>query len=124
MLKSGIKLISDSMESLHLAYNFGEFNEFPSYPYFVGEYQEFESMNEDGFLETSFMITGYSRNSWLELENAKDLIRKEFGTVEGKTVISESEVTGVYYSNAQIIPTGDAELKKIQINLDIIEWSE
>lgn len=128
MTQAGLKIISDAMETLGLNYGFGEYavnsGEEVSYPYYVGEYEESEPFNEDGMQETLFMITGFSRDTWQALEEGKAKIRNYFNKVSGKTVIAEDgTAVAVFYSNSLIVPTGDAELKKIQINLDIREWS-
>lgn len=128
MTQAGLKIISDAMESLGLNYGFGEYRvnsgEEVSYPYFVGEYEEAAPFNEDGMQETTFLITGFSRDLWQTLEDAKAKIKNHFNMVGGKTVIAEDgTAVAVFYSNSFVVPTGDAELKKIQINLDIREWS-
>ena len=128
MTKAGMKIISDAMDALELNYSFMEYRlekgEKPNYPYFVGEYQEIAPLNEDGMQETSFLITGFTRDSWLTLENAKEKISAYFNRVGGRTVIADDgTAVAVFYSNSLVVPTGDAELKKIQINLDVKEWS-
>lgn len=128
MTKAGLKIISDAMEALGLNYGFGEYRlgeeeEAPE-TYFVGEYQEITPANESGMQESTFLITGFSRGSWLALEDAKEAIRDYFNKVSGKTVIAEDgSAVAIFYANNFVLPTGDAELKKIQINLDVKEWS-
>lgn len=122
MTQAGLKVISDAMESLGLKYSLGSGE--ATKLYFVGEYEEVEPMNEDGLQQTLFIITGYSRGLWQALEDAKAKIKKEFPHIEGKTVIAEDgTAVAVFYSNSFVVPTADAELKKIQINLNIKEWS-
>lgn len=128
MSGEALTIISDAMELLKLNYAFMEYcvedGEKPSYPYFVGEYQEAEPLDEDGLQETSFIITGFSRDSWLGLENAKDKIKKHFNMVSGKMATTDNDSSvAIFYSNSFPIQTEDAELKKIQINLIVKEWS-
>ena len=128
MTQAGLKIISDAMESLGLNYGFGEYRvdsgEEVTYPYFVGEYEEIEPLNEDGMQETTFLLTGFSRDLWQTLEDAKAKIRKYFNKISGKVVIADDgSAVAIFYSNSFVVPTGDAELKKIQINLTIKEWS-
>lgn len=125
---AGLGIISDAMDALGLNYSFMEYHierdRKPVYPYFVGEYQEIESLNEDGMQETTFLITGFSRDSWIVLEDAKEKIASYFNKVGGKTVIADNgSAVAVFYSNSLVVPTGEAELKKMQINLIIKEWS-
>lgn len=124
MMKQTLKVISDAMKSLGIEYDLGVYSGNPIiYPYFVGEYVESESNTEDGFQETEFMLNGFSRESWLELENAKEKIENYFNKVSGKTVIADNgSAVAIFYANSLIVPTGDAELKRIQINLTIKEW--
>lgn len=124
MTTKGLKIISEAMEALGLNYAFAEWTGKPKYPYFVGEYQEITPTNETGMQESTFLLTGFSRDSWLALENAKEAIRDYFNKVSGKTVIAEDgSAVAIFYANSFVVPTGDAELKKIQINLDVKEWS-
>lgn len=124
MSKNGLKVIDEAMQSLGINYAFMEWNGEPKYPYFIGEYQEIPTLNEDGLQETTFLLTGFTRGTWLELEEVKEAICNYFNKVSGKTVIAEDgTAVAVFYANSFVIPTGDAELKKIQINLDVKEWS-
>ena len=123
MSKESLKIINEAMTALGLNYSFMEWNGEPVYPYFVGEYQETPSLNEDGLQESTFLLTGFSRESWLALEDAKEKIETYFNKVGGKTVITDNgSAVAVFYGNSLIVPTGDAELKKIQINLLVKEW--
>lgn len=118
-----MKVVSDAMESLGIEYEFVTFTRSPVYPYFVGEYTETESFTEDGLQESTFLLTGFSRDSWLTLVAAADKIRGYFDKVSGKTVISDNgSAVAIFYANSLIVPTGDAELKSIQINLSVKEW--
>lgn len=123
MSKQILKVVSDAMTALNMEYGFGDYSG-DSYPYFVGEYTEDDPMNEDGLQETNFRLKGFDRGSWLTLEDAKERIENYFHKVSGKTVIADNgSAVAVFYSNALIVPTGDAELKSIQINLHCKEWS-
>lgn len=117
-----LKEISDGMEALGLNYAYLEWNDAPVHPYFVGEYNEFESMSEDGLRESTFILTGFNRGSNSELEKARQKIEKYFNRTAGKVVITDNSAVAIFYANAFPIRTGDAELKKIQINLTIKEW--
>ena len=122
MSVEALNVISRSMKSLKLNYAFVEWKGLPCYPYWIGEYQEVESSSEDGLQETTFILTGFTRGSWLDLENQKAIIENYF-TKEGHTTITDSgSGVVVMYENSLVIPTGDPQLKKLQINLSIKEW--
>jgi hypothetical protein len=124
MSKQVLKLVSDAMTFLGIEYGFVEYSSDPvAYPYFVGEYQETESTTEDGLQETTFILTGFTRESWLSLEEAKEKIENYFNRVSGYTVITDNgSGVAIFYADTLIVPTGDAELKSIQINLSVKEW--
>ena len=124
MSKAVLKVVDDAMTALGINYDFGERSPDTPYPYWTGEYQEVPGANEDGEQETSFLLTGFNRGSWLELENDKEKIESYFGKVGGHTVTTDKgSAVAVFYSGGLIVPTGDAELKRIEINLTIKEWS-
>jgi hypothetical protein len=124
MTTAALKTIADAMSALGLEYAFGVYAGDPVvYPYFVGEYTETEPMTEDGLQNTTFLLTGFHRGTWMELEQAKERIENYFNRVSGKTVITDSgSGVAIFYANTLIVPTGDAELKRIQINLQVKEW--
>jgi hypothetical protein len=122
MTTATLKIISDAMRELNLAYALGRFSG-KADPYFVGEYQETESFTEDGLQESTFLLTGFSRGEWLTLEEAKEKIENYFNRVSGRTVITDNgSAVAIFYAHSLIVPTNDAELKRIQINLNIKEW--
>ena len=119
---AALKFVSDTLDSLEISYQFGEWSTNPvPNPYFVGEYTEPESMTkeENGYQETSFILTG-TGTSWLTLEQAKATIENN---ISKTAILSNGNGVAIFYGGSLIIPTGDAELKRIQINLTIKEWS-
>ena len=118
---SALKFISEKLERLKIPYAFEEWtaNEVPE-PYFVGEYNEVESTEreENGYQETTFILTGTGRK-WLGLEQAKEIIENN---ITETAILPNGSGIAVFYSNSFPVPTGDAELKRIQINLTIKEW--
>lgn len=118
---STLRFISEKLEKLKIPYAFEEWtaNEVPD-PYFVGEYNEVESTEreENGYQETTFILTGTGRK-WLGLEQAKEIIENN---ITETAILPSGNGIAVFYSNSFPVPTGDAELKRIQINLTIKEW--
>lgn len=125
MTRNALKIINEAMEALGLEYGLVRYDKKPVvYPYWVGEYQETAPTSESGYSTSSFLLTGFHRGEWADLEQQKESIANYFNKVSGKTVIAEDgSAVAVFYSNSLIVPTGDAQLKRIQINLDVHEWS-
>ena len=125
MTRNALKIINKAMKTLGLEYGFVRYDKKPVvYPYWVGEYQETAPTDESGHSTSSFLLTGFHRGQWADLEQQKESIANYFNKVSGKTVMAEDgSAVAVFYSNSSIVPTGDAQLKRIQINLDVHEWS-
>ena len=125
MTKSTLKIIKKAMDTLGLEYGFMRYNKTPVvYPYWVGSYQENPIVSESGHSTSMFSLNGYHRGSWYDLETQKEHIENYFNKVSGKTVMAEDgSAVAIFYANTLIVPSVDAELKRIQINLDINEWS-
>lgn len=124
---SVLKVIADEMDALGINYDFEEWKGKPKYPYVTGEYQEIESLDEDGEQETQFILNVFARGITAhgDLEEVKNKIKKHFPAIGGRLATTESgSRVAIFYANTLgNIPTGDADLKKIQINLKIKEWS-
>lgn len=118
-----LSVINKAMSALDLNYAFMEWKGEPVYPYWTGEYQEEPPTTEDGLQNTSFILSGWHRGSWADLEKEKQKIENYFNKVSGKTVITESgSAVAVFYSHSLVVPTGDAELKKVEVYLMVKEW--
>lgn len=119
---AALNYISDMLSDLSIDYEFGGWSTDPvPDPYFVGEYSETESLTkeEDGLQEISFILTG-TGTTWIGLEQAKETIEKN---ILKTAILPNGNGIAVFYAGSLIVPTGDAELKRIQINLTIKEWS-
>lgn len=117
--------INKALEDAGVPYEFLEWTQGVTYPYFVGEYSEFEPDNESGEEDKSFILTGFYRgnNARYELEKMRAKIEATFPTIGGKVAALDSgSVVAIFYGNSSYIPTGEEELYKIQINLSIKLW--
>ena len=119
---AALQFVADILALIGIDYQFGGWSTNPvPDPYFIGEYTEPESQTkeEDGYQEISFILTG-TGTDWLTLETAKENIESN---ISKTTILPNGNGIAVFYAGSLLIPTGDAELKRIQINLTIKEWS-
>lgn len=122
MTTEALKYISDSLESLHIPYEFMIWTRKLSFPYVIGEYTEIESLNEDGMEQGTFLLTLTTDKSYLTLEEIKEAI-KDFFPSDGRTAILDSgSGIAVSYSSAFPVLTGETGLNRMQINLNVKEW--
>lgn len=122
-----LETIADVMKEINMPYAFMEYKAKSGKPpktYFVGEYQEMEPASEDGEQNDIFIITGFSREAWLVLEEAKKKIKEAFPPIGGRVaIVGSGSAVAIFYASSFPVPTEDAELKKMQINLSIKGWS-
>jgi hypothetical protein len=117
-----LKHVSDMMNALNIPYAFMRWNVHPPDDYyFVGEYTESEMVTkeEDGRQDTTFILRGFTRKDWLLLEEAKEKIEKSCNKT---AILPDGSGIAVFYEYGMVVPTYDAELKSIKINLQIQEW--
>lgn len=118
MKTSTLSYINNTLKE-YIPYAFMEWKRKPPDTYFTGEYQESGSLEEDGEQDITFILTGFTRGTWLDLERYKQTIEDK---IDRTAILDDGTGVAVFYENAYPVPTGDAELKKIHINLKIIEF--
>lgn len=117
-----LKFIKQQLEALAVPYEFGEWTSAVQYPYFVGEITENEPFTEDGAETSALTLTGFHRGQMSDLLKIKETIKKHFHPVCGCCGRTDSGSIAVFYGGAFPVPTGEADLKRIQITLQIKEW--
>ena len=74
---------------------------------------------ECGRQDATFILRGYTRGSWLLLEQAKAKIEKGLPLT---AILDDGSGVAIFYSSGTVVPTGDADFKSIKIDLTIQEW--
>ncbi len=120
MSKAVLAHVNKRLVEAGINYEFGEWKSELVYPYFVGEYQDAPLSEEDGSKESTLILNGFTTGTWIELEETRDTIEKLF--TYDTSILDNGSGLSVSYNGSLIIPTGDAALKRIQINLSIKEW--
>ena len=101
-------------------YELGLWNRDIVFPYWVGEFQEIEYSSESGKTEYSFQLVGTSRNNLAKLLEDKEKIQRLFSYYSA--TLENGHTLAIYYDNAMMIPSQDAQIRRLQINLTIMEW--
>lgn len=117
-----LQFINEQMSVISVPYEFGEWTSDIEYPYFVGEITEEPPTTEDGAEQSTLILDGFHRGKRIDLEQIKEKIKKHFNPIYGLRAKTDSGSIAVFYDGAFYIPTGEADLKRIQINLKIKEW--
>lgn len=120
MTIEALKYINDILSKV-TNYEFGGWSENPiPDSFFVGEYDEVGEPNEDGRMESTFILTGTGR-TMLALEAAKTNIKRTIEANE-RAILPNGNGIALFYSNSLNVPTDNEDFYRIQINLQIFEW--
>lgn len=111
-----LTLMNNLMDEMGLPYTFDRWDTELELPHFIGEISENPTVDEDGKNEYSFILTGFAIN-YSYLFDIAEKFRKRFKTSE----IIDGIV--VKYNNTIIISGERDELKQVQVNFTIKEWS-
>lgn len=110
--------IENEMEKLNIPYTFDEWDKDIELPQFIGEISETPTVNEDGKSEYSFILTGYaSKNDIGYLFGVAELLK---ATYKNSAIVDGIVIK---YDNTATIDNGTEDLKQIQINMTMKEWS-
>ena len=122
MTAAALEYIGKRLAGAGIPYAFmrWEDDQFPE-TYFVGEYLESPTPTraENGRQISMFILRGYTRGSWLKLEQAKAVIESVLPVT---TILPNGNGLCVLYESAMPVPTADHEIKSIKIDFTINEW--
>lgn len=121
MITEVLSVISEELKRLKINYQFGRWQGKVIYPYFVGEASADEFVSENNYQEGTCFINGFTRGAWLDLMNTSEQIKKCFA--DFRTITESGSGISITVAAFSVIPCEDAELKRIQITLNIKEWS-
>lgn len=121
MISEALSVISEELKKLNIAYQFGRWQGEVTYPYFVGEGSATEFIAENNYQEGTCFINGFTRGDWLDLMNESEKIKHCFA--DFRTITNGGNGIAITVAAFSVIPCEDAELKRIQITLNIKEWS-
>ena len=108
--------LNNEMEKLNIPYTFDAWDNDVTLPQFIGEISEITNINEDGKSEYSFILTGYA-TTYSYLFGVAERLKNKYKT----SAIVDGIV--IKYDNTTPIDNGTDDLKQIQINMTIKEWS-
>lgn len=123
MIETTLGIIKDQLNIIDIPYDFMRWMStiIPN-RYWVGEYSEIITDTEDGYEEGTLILTGTTTNAWVELIQDRTKIKDHFPPVYGLRFATEKGTVVIFYNNSFPVPTGDANLKRIQVNLQIKAW--
>lgn len=115
-----LAIINEELEKAKVPYQFSEWKSTVKYPYFVGSYDESNSYFENGQIDGTFTIDGWSRKSFSELIKISEKIKAVFSDFR---CTRNGKIYWIRYNNSMPVPTGVEDLMKITITIYVTEWS-
>ena len=111
-----LTILNNEMEKQNIPYTFDTWDNDIELPQFIGEISETPTVDEDGKSEYTFILTGYA-TSYSYLFGVAEQLKNKYKA----SAIVDGIV--IKYDNATTIDNGTDDLKQIQINMTIKEWS-
>lgn len=122
MIDKALGIFKTEMQNINIPYEFMQWTSPVEYPYWVGEYSETPTDAEDGSKEFTLLLTGTTKGTWLELSEQRAKIEDHFPSIGGLRKTTDAGAVAFFYENSFPVRTGEAALKRIQINLRIKAW--
>lgn len=121
---AALQFINEQMSVLGINYEFNEWTS-DTIPkmYFVGDdFHLDEATTEDGAETSTLLIIGFNRGKFIDLYEAMEKMKKHFDPINGIRAKTDSGAIAVFFAGFFNVPSGEADLTKIQITLKIKEW--
>ena len=122
MIETVLGIIKDEMKAIDVPYEFMMWTSPVIDRYWVGEYTETSTSTEDGYEEGTLLLTGTTNGYWLELMQDIGKMKDRFPKEGGFRKSTENGAVVIFYDFGFTVPTGEANLKRIQVNLNIKTW--
>ena len=121
---AAIEYVGRMMQEIGIHYRYGRWkeSELPDDYYCVGEsYVESPMLDkeENGHHVSTLYLRLFTRREWLVLEQAKETIQSNCAKT---AILDDGTGIAIFYESATIVPTADADLKSMKINLTIQRW--
>ena len=122
MIETALGIANEELNKIGVPYKFMRWTSSPSGRYWVGEYTETATHSEDGYEEGTLILTGTTKGTWLELMQDRETIKSHFSSISGFGKNTDAGTVAIFYEHSFPVPTGEADLKRMQVNLQIKAW--
>ena len=117
-----LKSIKNEFKRLNIPYSFDDWNIDVELPYFVGELSEITTNDEDGKREFTFTLTGEDVDTYLDLYEITENLKKEYK--QSKKITLDTGIMVMTYNRTINIPVEDERIKRTQSEFTILLWEK
>lgn len=117
-----LKSIKNEFKRLNIPYSFDDWNIDAELPYFVGELSEITTNDEDGKREFTFTLTGEDVDTYLDLYEITENLKKEYK--QSKKITLDTGIMVMTYNRTINIPVEDERIKRTQSEFTIVLWEK
>ena len=117
-----LKALKNEFKRLNIPYSYDEWGKDVELPYFIGELSEITTNDEDGKREFSFILTGEDVDTYTNLYNKIEILKKEYK--QSKRIKLDTGVMVMTYHRTFNVPVDGERVKRTQTEFTIYLWEE
>lgn len=115
-----LKAIKNELKTLKIPYSFDNWGKDVELPYFVGELDEIQTLDEDGKREFLFTLTGEDVDTYTKLYKYTEILRKTYK--QSKKVSLSNGAMIISYNRTINVPVDSERVKRTQTEFTIYMW--
>ena len=117
-----LKALKNEFKSLNIPYSYDEWGKDVELPYFIGELSEITTNDEDGKREFSFILTGEDVDTYTNLYNKIEILKKEYK--QSKKIKLDTGLMVMTYNRTFNVPVDGERVKRTQTEFTLYVWEE
>ena len=117
-----LKALKNEFNALDIPYSYDEWGKDVDLPYFIGELSEITTNDEDGKREFSFILTGEDVDTYTNLYNKIEILKKEYK--QSKKIKLDTGLMVMTYNRTFNVPVDGERVKRTQTEFTLYVWEE
>ena len=117
-----LKALKNEFKKLNIPYSYDEWGKDVELPYFIGELSEITTNDEDGKREFSFILTGEDVDTYTNLYNKIEILKKEYK--QSKKIKLDTGLMVMTYNRTFNVPVDGERVKRTQTEFTLYVWEE
>lgn len=117
-----LKALKNEFKRLNIPYSYDEWGKDVELPYFIGELSEITTNDEDGKREFSFILTGEDVDTYTNLYNKIEILKKEYK--QSKKIKLGTGLMVMTYNRTFNVPVDGERVKRTQTEFTLYVWEE